>query len=525
MQNAKTGNSTTWHKSEILSLLLAAFIAGVFIGSFSAISQEFILAIVLIGLGCLAISGYQGTFGHDSKGIRKRIIGILIGCCVIVGAVGLYWVNSFRFENSILLEFDRWLADDKGVPVLMRGYVDGEFVATERAGQFEFRVKELIVGGKSIDTNEKTLVQAGRFPEYDFGQTLSLAGTPQAPKNFSDFDYVAYLRKDGIRTVVRMPEIQTISEIPMGNSERLRISMYSSILEIKDKFESSLQHSITEPGAALTAGLLLGSRTDIPQDLKDDFATTGMSHILAISGYNIAIVAELMMIILLFFMRRKTAFLMAVVAICGFVILTGATSSVVRAAFMGILLLFASGFGRLYDPRASILLAAAAMIAINPLILRHDLGFQLSFAAVLGLFYLSPLLLRMLLKFKLPQGFKKMLAATLGAQIAVLPLILYHFHSFALYAVPANVVILPTVPITMLLGFITGLGGLIFEQLGRLVGVLTWVLTEFQIMAVRQFAHLPFSNFSVNIPLSAVPVMYAAIISTVFLLRKRDIKS
>lgn len=519
------GNSTTWHKSEILSLFLAAFIAGVFIGSFFTISQEVILALILIGLGCLVISGYQGTFDYDSKGIRKRRIGILIGCCIIASVIGLYWVNSFRSENSILLEFNRWLADDRGVPVLMRGYIDGEFTATEQGGQFEFRVKELIVRGRTIDTNERTLVQTGRFPEYGFGQTLSLAGTPQAPKNFSDFDYVAYLRKDGIRTIVRTPEIRTVPEVPMSDSERLRLRIYSPILKLKDKFESSLQHSITEPGAALTAGLLLGSRTDIPQDLKDDFAATGMSHVLAISGYNIAIVAELIMIILLFFMRRKSAFLIAVVAICGFVILTGATSSVVRAAFMGILLLFASGFGRLYDPRASILLAATAMITINPLMLRHDLGFQLSFAAVLGLFYLSPLLFQMLLRFKLPQGFKKILAATLGAQIAVLPLILYHFHSFALYAVPANVVILPIIPITMFLGFITGLSGLIFEQLGQLVGVLTWALTEFQIMAVHQFAQLPFSNLSVNIPWSAVPAAYAVIILAVFFIRKRDIKS
>ncbi|MBI2003478.1 MAG: ComEC/Rec2 family competence protein [Parcubacteria group bacterium] len=187
-------------------------------------------------------------------------------------------------------------------------------------------------------------------------------------------------------------------------------------------------------------------------------------------------------------MRRQKAFWVTVLAIAAFTVLTGASASVIRAALMGILVLLAYREGRFYSMTNSIVLAGTVMIALNPKVLRFDAGFQLSFLATLGLVRLAPFFKEKLEKLPEFFNFKENFVATLSAQLAVLPVILYNFGNFSLVSLPANVLILPIIPVTMLFGFLAGISGLVWLPLGNLVGLAAWLLAEYEILIVRLFS-------------------------------------
>ena len=285
--------------------------------------------------------------------------------------------------------------------------------------------------------------------------TILITGDLELPQNFTDFDYVAYLKKDSIEMTIFYPKKIEESRMNLSPAEKTKISIYRNIFIVKNKFQNAINLSVSEPNAAFINGILLGTRQNIPDDLKDAFSKTGTTHILAISGYNIMIISEAILLGLVWFFRRRIAFWISVVVIILFVILTGASASVVRAAVMGLLLSFAHGYGRLYDQKNSIILAGAVMIYHNPLTLVFDIGFQLSFAAVLGLIYLYPWLESRSYKISKLGGMKELILMTLSAQIAVAPLLIYYFGNFSLISLPANILILPFIPAAMLAGFIT----------------------------------------------------------------------
>jgi competence protein ComEC len=203
-----------------------------------------------------------------------------------------------------------------------------------------------------------------------------------------------------------------------------------------------------------------------------------------------------------------------------FTILTGAQASVVRAAIMGAIVLLARREGRLNDPHNAIVLAGAAMILINPLVLRYDIGFQLSFAATLGLIYLAPAIEKYFAK--LPKFFqlRETMIMTVSAQIFVLPLLLYYFKNFSVISLPANLIILPTIPFAMVLGFITGLAGLIMPFLGQIVGYFAWFLTSLQLWIVKVLAKPDWAAISLELKWYSIVIAYILLVWLVVKIKK-----
>jgi len=444
------------HKSQIFFYLLSAFIFGVFTASFLDFSARIFLILIIIGISAIVLSGF-----------KNKLI-ILAGFLILAFTTG---GARFNFFNNYSGSFD----DFVGQEVVLRGYVDSEPEIDGSNQRFVF-----------VSDSNRILVTISSYPRYKFGDTLEIRGELRLPQNFTDFDYVTYLKKDDIRTVLFFPGIEKYNgELKLSFQKNIKPSLYKNIFAIKDMFQRAVNLSIAEPNASFINGILLGSRQNIPDELKDAFKSTGTTHILAISGYNIMIISEAVLLGLIFFVRRKIAFWMSVAVIFLFVIMTGASASVVRAAVMGLLLSFAHGYGRLYDQKNSIILAGAVMIWFNPFVLVFDIGFQLSFAAVLGLIYLYPWLDYKAHKLSELGGMKELVLMTLSAQVAVAPLLIYYFGGFSPISLPANILILPFVPVAMLLGFIAGLVGMISVSLGQLVGYLAWAVTTYQIGIVR----------------------------------------
>lgn len=510
------------HKSQVFGYLLMSFLVGVFVGPAFPSVMLATLFLVLMGTIVLVVSGYEKTFAKTKKAERNRQAGVLIGVCVLVVGLGVFRFGQANFRQSILSPFTNYQAGSKGIEVTLNGYVDDEVKVNGTKSQVIFRVTELEIPNNKIKANERVLILAQAYPEYKLGDKLSVVGALEKPQNFSDFDYVQYLKTKDVRVIVPYPKISTNDSLKLSISQKLKVSIYHRLFIIKDNFQSAINHSLPAPYSAYINGILLGARQDIPDSLSEAFNRTSTTHILAISGYNITIIAEVLLGVLVFWMRRRKAFWFSVLIIVLFTILTGASASVIRASVMGLVLLFANGYGRLYDPRNSILLAGSVMVFINPLSLHFDVGFQLSFLAVLGLMYIYPILEKRFIKIPKAGNLKETALMSLSAQLAVAPLLAYTFHSFSLVALPANLLVLPFMPYVMLLGFLTGLGGLVLVPLGRVIGYFAWALSVYQIKVIQFFAGLSFASVTITIGLFVLVVLYALIVFGVFRFRTKS---
>ncbi|TSC53136.1 MAG: Uncharacterized protein LiPW39_433 [Parcubacteria group bacterium LiPW_39] len=359
----------------------------------------------------------------------------------------------------------------------------------------------LAQGINFIEAEGNVLLVAKKYPEYHYGDWLEITGQLKMPKSAEDFDYQKYLAKDDIHSVIYYPEIKLVAA-HQGNFVK------EKLFWLKNKFENSISQILVEPQSALLDGLLLGEKRGFSQELMNDFGRTGTTHIIALSGYNITIIAFSLIGLFNFFMLRRTvSFWLAVAAIVLFVVMTGASASVVRAAVMGILILVARQSSRLYSIRNALVFAGALMIWLNPKVLTFDLGFQLSFAATWGLIYIAPILqewfttkkesdfsLAWLTKRTFDKSLKSLreiLIATLSAQVAVLPLLVINFGQLSLIAPLANVLILLFVPATMFWGFLAGLVGIFWLGLGKILGWVVWLFLTYEIKVIEILAEAP----------------------------------
>ncbi len=471
--------------------------------SFWTVSHSSILVLIIISIGIIGVFAYHKTFFRA---------GILVGVFLFVFTLGIIRFNYVGLSKSILSQFSDIEAGGKGIAVILKGYVDDEPNYQNGKAQFVFNAKQLIAGDRIFEIDERTLISVNIFPKYKFGDILAIDGALKIPENFNDFDYVNYLKKEGVATTMSFPKIKIDEISELNFSEKIKIGFYKKIFIVKSRFESAVSRSVAEPNASFVNGILLGSRQSIPDKLKEAFNKTGTSHILAVSGYNITIIAEAVLLGLVWFVRRRKAFWISAVLIILFSIMTGASASVVRAAIMGILLSFASGYGRLSDAKNSLVLAGVVMVFLNPMIMVFDVGFQLSFMAVLGLIFIYPMLNSKTEKIPKFAGIKEIILMTLSAQFFVFPLLIYYFKSLSLVSVFTNMLVLPFVPLAMFFGFLSGLAGVIFISLGRIVGFVAWAVTAYQIKIIEFFSSLPFASVSISINWIGLTVIYLILI-------------
>ncbi len=507
-------------KSRIFFYSLLAFAGGIFAGSFFDIPKTAVLAAALICVVLIAI-----FFRKDSRLVNFKItLASFLVIFFLLGVARYNAVHSKQLTLTKIAEASAQLNDPARkhpVKVALYGYISGEPAIKGDKQQFVFFAKEIDALSRRVAVNEQVLITARPYPRYEYGQNLKIYGEIKLPQNPEGFDYRSYLAKDDIFTVSYYPEISQ-SNLNLGLYEKIKIGFFRGIFKVKNAFEASINRSVHEPNAAFINGILLGSRAEIPTDIKNDFSRTSTTHILAISGYNITIISMIISWFFLFFFRRPVAFWFSVAGIFVFTILTGAQASVVRAAIMGILVLLAQREGRLSDPRNALVLTGALMVFLSPQILRYDVGFQLSFAATIGLIYVAPLIKRYFEKLPGFFNFRETFVMTLSAQFFVLPLLIYYFKNLSLVSLPANIIVLPLVPFAMLLGALTGVAGLILPFLGRLIGYFAWLVSAFELGVIKLFAKPSWAAVSIQFNWYAVILAYAAILYFLIWLNRRD---
>ncbi|MBU1130627.1 ComEC family competence protein [Patescibacteria group bacterium] len=474
-------------KSQIIFYVCLSFIIGAAIASFFALPYLFLYLGIISGVAITIIT-------------KKRTLIRAIGWCLVFLCLGIiryqlstpiisenhiaYYNNpaEAEFSERQSITFQGIIVDE---PDVRKDHVKYKVVSRQTQGLSESQWKKI---------HGNVLVRAGLFPQYQYGDVLEITCALTEPEPIEDFRYDKYLANSSIYSICYHGQIELIDS-GQGNFFK------AAVFKIKAKVVAAVSQILPEPQASFLGGLLWGAKKGMPQNILENFNRTGVTHIIAVSGYNITIIAVMLSNLFISFgLSRKKAFFLIVLGIVFFVIITGSPASIIRAGVMGVVALVATTVGRAAKMHNTLAIVCLLMLLFNPKVLIWDAGFQLSFLATIGLIYFVPVL-KEYTKW-LPAFFeiRESMTTTLSAIVLTTPLILFQFGRFSFLAPFANLLILPLIPINMAVGFLAVVFGLIWVPLGQAIGYVSWVILTYvlklaEILGNLSWASVPVPNF------------------------------
>lgn len=281
--------------------------------------------------------------------------------------------------------------------------------------------------------------------------------------------------------------------------------------ELRRNFAAGMQSALPEPVASFGLGLLVGQRSTLPEDTQEQLRHTGLTHIIAVSGFNLTIIVLACRRLLA--KRSKFQATFTCLALIGlFLLITGSSPPIVRAGIISLLAIGVWYYGRTIKPIVLLLVAAAITVLANPVYLWGNVSWYLSFLAFFGVLVLAPLVTKRFFGNKEPKLLVSILIESACATVMVLPYILYIFGEMSLVSLPANLLVIPFIPLAMLLALVAGLAGMLVPAFA---GWLAWpakTLLTYLLDIAALFSRVPHA-FAENIqfPLASMLASYAAI--------------
>ncbi|OGG40094.1 hypothetical protein A3A21_01635 [Candidatus Jorgensenbacteria bacterium RIFCSPLOWO2_01_FULL_45_25b] len=437
------------------------FLLGIYVKSIGRGEAVLELTIILIILTLIAVLLFPGLE-------TKRTWLLTFSCLALLAPVGAMFYTWKQNKEMITIQ----------IPFGQKQIWRGKIINNPERGALQ------TINIKLEEQHEGNIkVNLQNDEEYEYGDVLELEGVvKKIPKPYGSY----YEKKEQILGELSFPKIKKF--------EKGDVSVKKTLFHIRNRAIRVFQKTLPYNESAFMSGITLGAKEEFSKTLKDDMKKSGTTHLVALSGYNITILITALLAGLGTIWRKRTAFFVAILGIIAFVIMTGGESSVMRAAIMGIAVNMAPIMGRVYAPRNIIMLSALVMALQNPNILAFDVGFQLSFLALLGIVYLFPAIQNIT---NLRGGFlrwKENAAMTLSAQLMVAPILIQTFEKISLTSLISNILIMELIPTTMALGFLQIATHQVSQNLAQILAWLSLLplKTELGIISL-------FSNLSVEI--------------------------
>jgi competence protein ComEC len=371
--------------------------------------------------------------------------------------------------------------------------------------------------GETLTTSGIVLVQAPPTSvDVHYGDRIAATGQLITPAESDTFSYGDYLARGGVFSIMTDTAVEILSS---GHGNPLLAALF----DLKAQAQIVIARYLPEPNAALLTGILLGNARGIPPEVNDAFSKVGASHIVAISGFNMAIVSGVVMGLLGHFrVTPKWSALIGMMVLLVYTLLVGANASAVRAAIMCSMLVIGKLIRRKTYVPASLAFVALLMSLQNPTIL-WDVGFQLSFFAVLSLaLFVDPVQKRMdrLLVRTFPRRTAQLVGdalaepvvVTLAAQVMTLPLIVLYFGRLSLVSVIVNLLVIPVQAQLLVLGFVAMFTAVVLPALGQVLYWLDMILLAWTIGVVRAFARLPFADTEFHVDPRFIALFFGIVI-------------
>ncbi|MBP6949195.1 MAG: ComEC/Rec2 family competence protein [Candidatus Pacebacteria bacterium] len=356
------------------------------------------------------------------------------------------------------------------------------------------------------------------YPAYRVGDTLTLYGKVLPVQNIyphldtkyngKHFEYVSYMHTKHVGSKMLYPKIEVTDQVPHTVTHML--------MRWKDDLVRRVTMYVDSPASLLASGMLFGS-SSFPKEMSDTFRVAGLSHIVVLSGFNIVIIISFIMTLLSFFPRGIRIFVSGF-SIFIFVCMVGASPSVMRATLMAFISLLAMISNRVYVAKQALIISLFLSVIHNPEILLHDVSLHLSFLATAGIVYMSDPLMHFLQRTRfnsMPKFFQELFIISFSAYSSTLPYVMYTFGSVSVYALIANILVVPLVPLGMLFSLLVVLFSYLSSTLTFLFGFLDTVLLSGIVYIAEVIERLPYSNVHVHISFFGVSLMYLCMVLSV----------
>ena len=381
-----------------------------------------------------------------------------------------------------------------------------EVTGPARRSEFSVRVPVRVLRFGRLAPEEPARLELPRGRAPPQGAILELVATAREPRSAEpgeSFDEAEYLRRQGVHVVLGAGWFRTVGQ--RGGLPGLADALRARIAE-------AMAPGVEGERRSVIAGVVLGEDEGLAPDLRDAFRASGLYHLLAVSGQNVAyIVFGALLFAWGIGLPRWAGHLAALAGVCGYTLAVGWQPSVVRAAVAGGLASLAWLASRPSDRWYFLLVGAAVLLAVNPYGLLEP-GFQLSFSAVAAIFILVPRLERRLDGYPIPRKVTAVIAVSLACGIVTAPVLWLHFEAVPLYSVLANAVAAPVV--APLLGFGLVCAG-VANVLPGAAAALAWVngwLAAYLAWCARAVAGLPHAQATSARALVAVAAAAALLI-------------
>ena len=432
------------------------------------------------------------------------------------------FLGAARYQSSVpnFNAFHIAFYNDRDYDILVTGTVAEPPDYRDNYTNLRLNVTSVDTGDAELPANGLLLARVSNNLTFHYGEILRLRGSLKTPPENEDFSYRDYLAAQHIHSYMSSAEVTVLPG--RGGSP-----VYMALYDFKEKALTNIYRLFPDPESSLMAGILLGVDTGLTQELQQAFKNTGTAHIIAISGFNISIIAGLFVTFFSRFLGPRRGTIVAILGIIFYTILVGGDAAVVRAAIMGSLALFAKQVGRRQAALNTLLAVAMFMCLWNPLYL-WDVGFQLSFFATLGLIlYADPFSQfanGIITKYfpasageKFAALFSEFVLLTLAAQVTTIPIMAYHFQRISLVSFLANPFILPAQPAVMILGGLAVLLSLVWFPLGQIAAWVTWPFVIYTIRMVEIFDRVPHGTlFLGELSIWFVILFYAVLFAVTF---------
>ncbi|MBR6013531.1 MAG: DNA internalization-related competence protein ComEC/Rec2 [Selenomonadaceae bacterium] len=473
----------------MLNCLLAFMAAGIiFMEKFSPT-----IKILFAVCSALIVVGIILTWKKNFSVTAKIIFPIIF---FAIGAGRFYFVDTLpqndisNFEGQTLKIFGT-IRDEPQKKNLANDSVQERFVVEVESVQIK-KEKFSASGGIILTFYHRP---EENFSPANIGDKISAGGTVKLITNYKNpgqIDNVTRLKSDGITARMSADKVGVKIEQVEGNFWTKFLRMVAAV---RQYYKESLEKVMSSEDAAAVFAMLFGGYAGINPELLTEFQTTGIVHILSVSGSHMSLlaIATAYFCSLLKFPRQATISL-GFFVIGTYTFLSGMLPQVTRSAIMGILVFIGTAF-ELEAVGARLLVLTALGMLINQPLLIFDISFQLSFSATAGLMYFAPAVREKL--FRIPQFFSLPISAVLGTQLASLPIIIWYFNQVSLSSILANIFVMPILEIVIVGGLLSGIFAFIIPFAGKILFVFEAVIFSGAAELNKIFANLPFSSVQV----------------------------
>ena len=430
--------------------------------------------------------------------LKKEVLILIILSSIISNSIVVYLNNKYNSLYNNIDEID-------GEAIIISSKKEKEY-----NNLYKIKINYLNKSNKYKNTCLYLSVNKKSSIDLQYGDKIKFKGKfvePEVARNYGGFSYKEYLKSLKVYGICKASTIKVIEKDKGSLIAKLSNFIYIKIEENLDGlFESDV--------SGIIKGIILGDKSNIDEDIQENFRISGISHILAVSGMHVSYIIIAINIILKKNFGKRITKIIIILFLLFYMFLTGFAPSIVRASLMNILMLGSGIFHRKNDIATSISLSLLIILIYNPFLI-ENIGLQFSYIATIGIILLQKNLKKVLKNIKIKNkkwkyrlGTKtlkfiskvqEILSVTISAQIAIIPIMIYHFNMFGTYFLLSNLLISIMIGPVLILSLIIILFSFIFNPIAKIISYFLSILIHIFIY-ISNFSSIPFSKFYLPTP-------------------------